>query len=67
VYRHGVFRQREFPPIVGSEFIDSDVEPAVRYVYSVVLLDSEGHPAPRSNPIEVTIPPEWRPNPASQH
>ncbi|MBW2288078.1 MAG: hypothetical protein JRG90_09680 [Deltaproteobacteria bacterium] len=67
VTRHGKLRQREFPPVDGSEFIDSDIEPARRYVYSVVLLDSEGHPAPRSNPIEVKIPPEWQPNPASQH
>lgn len=67
VIRHGKLRQREFPPIEGSEFIDSDVVAARRYVYSVVLLDSEGHPAPPSNTIEVTIPPEWQPNPASQH
>jgi len=67
VYRYGGLRQREFPPVAGSEFIDPDVKPARRYVYSVVLLDSEGHPAPRSKPIEVTIPAEWQPNPASQH
>jgi hypothetical protein len=67
VYRHGILNQREFPPVGGSEFIDSDVVAARRYVYSVVLLDSEGHPAPRSKPIEVTIPAEWQPNPASQH
>jgi fibronectin type 3 domain-containing protein len=66
VYR-GTLRQREFPAVSGSDFIDSDVEPALRYVYSVVLIDSEGHPAPRSNPIEVTIPAEWLPIPAFQH
>ena len=67
VYRYGRLRQREFPPIGGSEFVDSDVKPALRYVYNVVLIDSEARPAPRSNPVEVTIPPEWQPNPASQH
>jgi fibronectin type 3 domain-containing protein len=67
VYRYARLRQREFPPVSGSEFIDSDVEPSLRYTYSVVLLDSEGRPAPRSNPIEVTIPPDWQPDPAPQH
>lgn len=67
VYRQQTLRRREFPPVSGSEFIDSDVQPARRYVYSVVLLDSDGHPAPRSKPVEVTIPSDWRPNPASQH
>lgn len=67
IYRHGVLRQHEFPPVAGSEFVDFDVEPALRCVYSVALIDSEGHPAPRSQPIEITIPPEWQPNPASQH
>jgi fibronectin type 3 domain-containing protein len=67
IYRHGILNPKEFPPITGSEFIDSDVEPARRYVYSVVLLDSEGQPAPRSEPVEVTIPADWQPNPAPQH
>jgi len=67
IYRHGILRQREFPAVTGSDFIDSDVEPALRYVYSVVLLDAEGRAAPRSNPVEVTIPPEWQPNPSPQH
>jgi fibronectin type 3 domain-containing protein len=66
VYRHGALRQREFPPVSASEFTDGEVVAGGRYVYSVSLLDAEGRPAPRSLPVEVSIPADWQPNPSIQ-
>jgi hypothetical protein len=58
ILRRGRLSRREFPIVPGSDFVDTDVKPGRSYRYSVTLLMAGGSPAPRSEPVEVQVPPE---------
>jgi len=58
VFRGGVIGQREFPPVAGSSFVDTDVKPGHSYRYTVALIDAAGATAPRSATVEVRVPPK---------
>jgi fibronectin type 3 domain-containing protein len=58
ILRRGRLIRREFPVVTGSDFVDTDVKPGGSYRYSVTLFMAGGSPAPRSEPVEVKVPPE---------
>jgi fibronectin type 3 domain-containing protein len=56
VTRTGVLQQRTLGLSPGSSFIDTDVKPGSTYRYFVVLEGSDQRLAPRSSPVEISIP-----------
>jgi fibronectin type 3 domain-containing protein len=57
ISRRGRLSRHEFPPVTGSHFVDRGVKPGRSYRYSVTLVTAEGSAAPRSQPVEVLVPP----------
>jgi fibronectin type 3 domain-containing protein len=56
VFRTAVLQNRNLGFSAGNRFIDSDIRPGATYRYTVVLERNDQSLAPRSMPVEISIP-----------